>query len=38
LAAGFRPHPHQLDAVWRILSEPTVLLAHGVGAGKTAIL
>jgi N12 class adenine-specific DNA methylase len=24
--------------VWRILSEPTVLLAHGVGAGKTATM
>jgi N12 class adenine-specific DNA methylase len=38
LAADFRPRPHQLDAVWRILSEPTVLLAHCVGAGKTAVM
>ena len=38
LAAHFRPHTHQRDAVWRILSEPTVLLAHGVGAGKTATM
>ncbi len=38
LAAIFRPHPHQRDAVWRILSEATVLLAHGVGAGKTATM
>ena len=38
LAANFRPHAHQRDAVWRILSEPTVLLAHGVGAGKTATM
>ncbi len=36
LAAEFRPHPHQRDAVWRMLSEPAVLLAHDVGAGKTA--
>jgi len=36
LAENFTPHPHQRDAVWRMLSEPTVLLAHGVGAGKTA--
>lgn len=36
LAEGFRPHDHQRDAVWRMLSEPTVLLAHDVGAGKTA--
>ncbi|MGH9222355.1 MAG: DEAD/DEAH box helicase, partial [Acidimicrobiales bacterium] len=38
LSCDFRPHDHQLDAVWRILQEPTVLLAHAVGAGKTAIL
>jgi len=38
LAASFTPHPHQRDAVWRILSEPTVLLAHDVGAGKTATM
>jgi N12 class adenine-specific DNA methylase len=38
LAANFRPHAHQRDAIWRILSEPTVLLAHGVGAGKTATM
>jgi len=38
LAADFAPHPHQRDAVWRILSEPTVLLAHAVGAGKTATM
>ena len=38
LATNFRPHTHQRDAVWRILSEPTVLLAHGVGAGKTATM
>ena len=38
LAADFAPHPHQRDAVWRIVSEPTVLLAHAVGAGKTATM
>jgi N12 class adenine-specific DNA methylase len=38
LAANFDPHPHQRDAAWRMLSEPTVLLAHGVGAGKTATM
>lgn len=38
LAQSFRPHPHQRDAVWRIMSEPTTLLAHVVGAGKTATM
>ena len=38
LAASFAPHRHQRDAVWRILSEPTTLLAHAVGAGKTATM
>ena len=38
LADTFTPHPHQRDAVWRILSEPTVLLGHAVGAGKTATM
>ncbi|MDQ6840511.1 MAG: helicase, partial [Actinomycetota bacterium] len=37
-AEQFEPHAHQRDAVWRMISEPTVLLAHGVGAGKTATL
>ena len=38
LAAWFREwvHPHQLAAVARIINEPAVLLAHDVGAGKTA--
>lgn len=35
LAVGMEPHKHQRDAVWRILCEPTVLLDHAVGAGKT---
>ena len=38
LAASFTPHTHQRDAVWRMVSEPTVLLAHDVGAGKTATM
>jgi N12 class adenine-specific DNA methylase/SAM-dependent methyltransferase len=36
LATSFRPRPHQLAAVARMISEPAVLLAHEVGAGKTA--
>ncbi|MDQ6840311.1 MAG: helicase, partial [Actinomycetota bacterium] len=36
MAENFRPHPHQRNVAWRMLSEPTVLMAHGVGAGKTA--
>ena len=36
LALGFEPYPHQVAAVARIISEPAVLLAHEVGAGKTA--
>lgn len=36
LTAAFKPHPHQYAAVARIISEPAALLAHEVGAGKTA--
>ena len=36
LAIGFEPYPHQVAAVARIIHEPAVLLAHEVGAGKTA--
>ena len=36
LAGSFVPRAHQRTAVARILSEPAVLLAHAVGAGKTA--
>ncbi len=36
LALTFTPRPHQVAAVARIVSEPAVLLAHEVGAGKTA--
>ncbi len=38
LADTFRPHPHQRDAVARILTEGRALLAHAVGAGKTATM
>ena len=30
-----RLHPHQKDAIWRIMSSGNTLLAHAVGAGKT---
>jgi N12 class adenine-specific DNA methylase len=36
LSVAFRPRPHQVAAVARMISEPAVLLAHEVGAGKTA--
>ena len=36
LALTFRPHQHQAAAVARMIHEPAVLLAHDVGAGKTA--
>ncbi|MFL0286804.1 helicase-related protein [Mycobacterium sp. SMC-18] len=35
LSEKFSPHPYQRDAVARIIAEPTVLLDHVVGAGKT---
>jgi len=38
MAVGFTPHQHQRDAVWRIVSQPSSLLAHVVGAGKTATM
>lgn len=38
LAPTFTPHPYQRDAVSRILAEPTVLLDHVVGAGKTGTM
>lgn len=38
LADNFHPHPHQRDAVARILTEGRALLAHAVGAGKTATM
>lgn len=36
MAAEFTPRPHQVAAVERIVNEPTAMLAHVVGAGKTA--
>lgn len=36
LDKDFVPRPHQYAAVARILNEPATLLAHPVGAGKTA--
>jgi N12 class adenine-specific DNA methylase len=40
LAADFTARPHQKDVVWRILTsvDSGVLMAHGVGAGKTAAM
>ena len=38
LSSAFTPRPHQLDAAWRSVSEPAVLLGHAVGAGKTATM
>ncbi|HEV2374082.1 MAG TPA: helicase-related protein, partial [Streptosporangiaceae bacterium] len=38
LSEDFEPRPHQVAAVARIIHEPAVLLAHEVGAGKTAEL
>ena len=36
LALTFRPRPHQVAAVARVIHEPAVGLYHEVGAGKTA--
>ena len=36
LSPQFKPRTHQVDAVWRAVQEPSVLLGHAVGAGKTA--
>jgi hypothetical protein len=36
LTVTFTPREHQVAAVARMVSEPAVLLAHEVGAGKTA--
>ena len=38
VSAEFEPHPYQRNAVARALSEPTVLLDHVVGAGKTGTM
>ena len=38
MSGVFEPHPYQRDAVARILHEPTVLLDHVVGAGKSGTM
>lgn len=38
LSPAFTPHPYQRNAVARIAAEPTVLLDHVVGAGKTGTM
>lgn len=38
LSDRFEPHAYQRDAVARIIAEPTVLLDHVVGAGKTGTM
>lgn len=40
LSGEFTPRPHQLDVVWRTLcaNDHGTLMAHGVGAGKTAAM
>ncbi|QXC60619.1 DEAD/DEAH box helicase family protein [Aquihabitans sp. G128] len=38
LADTFVPHDHQRDAVARVLADGRALLAHAVGAGKTATM
>lgn len=40
LAVDFTPRPHQKDAIWRVLTgtDTGTLMAHGVGAGKTAAM
>ncbi|MDV8002868.1 DEAD/DEAH box helicase family protein [Rhodococcus sp. IEGM 1408] len=38
LGKTFSPYPYQRDAVERLVNEPTVLLNHVVGAGKTGTM
>src|SRR5690606_6867429 len=38
LAGSFTPRPHQRAAVARVLTDGRTLLAHAVGAGKTATM
>lgn len=38
LSAAFEPHPYQRNAVARVVAEPSVLLDHVVGAGKTGTM
>lgn len=37
-SAALEPHRHQRDAVARVLVEPSTLLDHVVGAGKTGVM
>ena len=38
LSEKITPHPYQRDAIARILSEPTTLIDHVVGAGKSGVM
>ena len=38
MSQAFELRPHQRDAVWRCMSGGNTLLAHVVGAGKTAVM
>lgn len=38
MSGMYEPHPYQRDAVARILHEPTVLLDHVVGSGKSGTM
>lgn len=38
LSEHFQPHPHQRDAIARIIAEPNTLVDHVVGAGKSGVL
>lgn len=38
LSDHFTPHPYQRNAVARIINEPSILLDHVVGAGKTGTM
>lgn len=38
LSNHFTPHPYQRNAIARILAEPTTLLDHVVGAGKSGVM
>jgi N12 class adenine-specific DNA methylase/SAM-dependent methyltransferase len=38
MSRAFTPRQHQRDAVWRVMSGGNTLLAHAVGAGKTAVM
>ena len=38
MSRAFEPRQHQRDAVWRCMTGGNTLLAHVVGAGKTAVM